>query len=291
MNMRIDDFATATSLLAELRARKVSSAELVENAIARIEKLDGKINAVVVRDFERARAAAKEADALLAKGAALPLLGLPITVKEAFDVAGLPTTWSFPGFKEYVAPSDSVIVSKLKSAGAVIVGKTNVPMFLGDWQANSPIYGRTNNPYDLSRTSGGSTAGAAAVASGMIALEFGSDLAGSIRVPAAFCGLFGHKPSFGIVWMRGTRPPHTPEGTGIPLSVLGPLARSADDLELALDVVAGTDGMEKTGYSLALPKSRHQALRGFRVLILDSHPAIEADGAIVDALHTLAAQL
>ncbi len=286
-----NSYATATEDLAALHGKKTSSVALVEQAIARIEAVDGKINAVVVRDFDRARAAAKDADALRAKGEWRPLLGLPITVKEAFDVAGLPTTWSFPGFKDYVAQADSAIVARLKAAGAVIVGKTNVPMFLGDWQSNSALYGRTNNPYDLSRTSGGSTGGAAAVAAGMVALEFGTDLAGSIRVPSAFCGIFGHKPSYGVVSMRGMRPPHTPDGVGIPLSVLGPLARSADDLELAFDVVAGTDGMEATGYRLVLPKARHEALRGCRVLILDTHPAVAVDAEIVGALHTLGGRL
>jgi amidase len=285
------NFSTATADLANLAARKTTSVALVEKAIARIEETDGKINAVVVRDFDRARAAAKAADALHAKGEWRPLLGLPITVKEAIDVAGLPTTWSFPAFKDYVAPTDSVIVARLKAAGAIIVGKTNVPMFLGDWQSNSAIYGRTNNPYDLSRTSGGSTGGAAGIAAGMVALEFGTDLAGSIRVPASFCGIFGHKPSYGVVPMRGVRPPHTPDGLGIPLSVLGPLARSADDLELALDVIAGTDGMEATGYRLALPKVRHETLRDFRALVLDVHPAAAAEGEIVDAIHTLGGRL
>jgi amidase len=284
-------YASATDDLAALHEKKTSSVALVEQAIERIEKIDAKINAVVVRDFDRARAAAKNADALRAKGEWRPLLGLPVTVKEAFDVAGLPTTWSFPGFKDYVAPVDCAIVARLKTAGAVVVGKTNVPMFLGDWQADSPIYGRTNNPYDLARTSGGSTGGAAGVAAGMVTLEFGSDLAGSIRVPASFCGVFGHKPSFGIVPMRGMCPPHTPDGTGIPLSVLGPLARTADDLELAFDAVAGPDGMEATGYRLTLPKARHETLRGCRVLVLDAHPVVAVDGEIAGGLHALAGGL
>ncbi|HEY1708057.1 MAG TPA: amidase family protein [Rhizomicrobium sp.] len=284
-------YATATQLNTALAARTVSAVELADAAIARIEKLDGAINAVVVRDFERARETAKAADTARARGETKPLLGIPMTVKEAMNVAGLKTTWGFPGFAEHIAQEDGVAIQRLKDAGAVILGKTNVPVFLADWQSNNPLYGRTNNPYDLTKTAGGSSGGAAAVASGMVPLEFGSDLGGSIRVPAAFCGIYGHKPSFGIVPMRGFKPPPAADGAGIPVSVLGPLARSADDLTLALDVVAGPEAMDAIGYHLALPPARHSNLTGFRVLILDRHPATAVDREIVDTLHTLGGNL
>jgi amidase len=282
-------YATVGELTAALAAKKVSAVELADAAIARIEKLDPKINAVIARDFERGRAAAKEADAARARGETGPLLGIPMTVKEAINVAGLHTTWAFPPFKDFVAQEDAVSIQRLKAAGAVILGKTNTPVMLADWQTNNPLWGRTNNPYDVTKTPGGSSGGgAAAVASGMVPLEMGTDMGGSIRVPAAFCGIYGLKPSFGVIPMRGVKPPPAPDGAGMPLTVLGPLARSPDDLETALAVLAGTDGMEATGYRLELPKARHAALKDYRVLVLDHHPETLLDDEIKSALHGVA---
>jgi amidase len=250
--------ASATDLVAALAARRIGALELTDEAIARIEARDGPINAVVVRDFDRARDAARAADAALARGERGPLLGLPMTIKESHHVAGLPTTWGFEPFKGFVPPADSVGVSRLKAAGAVILGKTNVPPWLADYQSNNPIYGRTRNPWDLSRTPGGSSGGsAAALAAGMVPLEFGSDIGGSIRMPAHFCGVYGHKPSYGLVPTRGSSPPYVPDGAPVVLVVVGPLARTAADLGLALDVLAGPDVGEATGYRLALPPARH----------------------------------
>jgi Asp-tRNA(Asn)/Glu-tRNA(Gln) amidotransferase A subunit family amidase len=165
-----------------------------------------RLNAAVVRDFERAREAAKAVDATLARGEGGPLLGIPMTVKEAFNVAGLPTTWGNPRFKDFVPQEDAVVVSRVKSAGAVILGKTNVPRQLSDSQSYNDIYGTTNNPWDLGRTPGGSSGGsAAALAAGFGPLSLGSDLGGSIRGPAHFCGIFAHKPSLGLVPDRGQR--------------------------------------------------------------------------------------
>ncbi len=285
-------YADATTLREALTHRDVSAVELTDAAIARIEKLDGAINAVVVRDFERARAAAKGADAARARGENKPLLGIPMTVKEAGNVAGLKTTWGLPAFKDFVAPQDSVAIARLKDAGAIILGKSNVPVMLADWQSANPIYGRTSNPWDVTKSPGGSSGGgAAAVASGMVALELGSDLGGSIRVPAALCGVYGHKSSFGIVPMRGFKPPPAPDGAGIPVSVLGPMARSARDLEMALDVLAGPEGLDATGYRLALPQPRHDSLKLFRVLVIDAHPAAALDDEIRGALCGLAEKL
>jgi amidase len=278
-------YATVGALNDALDRRQVSAVELTDAAIARIERYDGAINAVVVRDFDRAREAAKKADVEREKDISKPLLGIPMTVKEANNVAGLKTTWGFPGFKDVVAAEDGVAIARLKEAGVIILGKTNVPTFLADWQSNNPIYGRTNNPWDLTKTPGGSTGGAAAVAAGMVPLEFGSDLGGSIRVPAAFCGIYGHKPSFGIVPMRGFRPPPAPDGNGIPISVLGPLARSPDDLELALSVLAGPEASDAAAYRFALPKTRHEQHSDYRILILDAHPAAAVDSEIAAALH------
>ncbi len=272
--MKSIDYPTATAgeLARALRKKKISALELADAAIARIEAQDGPINAVVVRDFERARAAAKIADGLLAKGEEAPLLGVPMTVKESYDLEGWPTTWGFGRNKDHRADKDATVVARLKAAGAIILGKTNVPPSLADWQSDNEVYGRTNNPHDLNRSPGGSSGGgAAALAAGFVPLEMGSDIGGSIRIPATFCGVFGHKPSYAIVPFTG----HSLAGAHIApseLSVPGPMARCADDLALALDIVAGPDGEAAKGYRLKLPKPRHKKLADFNVLVIDSHP-------------------
>ena len=284
--------ATATGLVEALAARRVSALELAEAAIARIEARDAPINAVVVRDFDRAREAAKAADAALSRGERRPLLGLPMTVKESHNVAGLPTTWGFEHARGWIAPTDSVGVSRLKAAGAVILGKTNVPVALADFQSVNPVYGRTRNPWDLTCTPGGSSGGgAAALAAGMIPLEFGSDIGGSIRNPAHFCGLYGHKPSYNLIPSRGHAPPMVGEGAGVALAVVGPLARSAADLQLALDVLAGPDVEDARGYRLDLPPARHARLADYRVLLLDHHPLAGVDDEVRAGLNGFADRL
>ncbi|MBU1376932.1 MAG: amidase [Alphaproteobacteria bacterium] len=279
---------TAGALVDALAAREVGALELTDAAIARIEARDGPINAVVVRDFDRARQSARAADAALGRGELRPLLGLPMTVKESNEVEGLPSTWGSPAFSGWVAHKDSVAVARLKAAGAIILGKTNVPPFLADWQSTNPVHGRTKNPWDLGRSPGGSSGGsAAAVAAGMSPLELGSDIGGSIRVPAAFCGIYGHKPSYGLVPTRGHAPPGL-DGGPIALAVVGPLARSAADLDLALGVIAGPEPHEAKGYSLNLPPPRHADLADYRVLVVDQHPAAATDNEIREALDTLA---
>jgi amidase len=250
-----------------------------EAAIARIEERDGPINAVVVRDFDRALDAAKAADDAIARGESGPLLGVPMTVKESHDVAGLPTTWGIEAFADFVPAKDSLPVSRLKRAGAVILGKTNVPPMLADWQANNPVYGRTNNPHDLSRTPGGSSGGAAAaLASGMVPLEFGSDIGGSIRIPAHYCGVYGHKTSYGAITLEGHAFPGT-DGADIPLAVVGPLARNTDDIALTLDLVS----------DIALPRPRHRKLADFRLLVVADNAFAMADDSIVQAVSEVAA--
>jgi amidase len=288
----INDYAVATAggLAKALAERRIGAVELFETAVAAIEAKDGPVNAVVVRDFDRAREAAEAADAALSRGERRPLLGVPMTVKDSHHVAGLPTTWGLAPFKGWTPTWDSTGVARLKAAGAVILGKTNIPPSLGDWQSANPIYGRTSNPHDLTRSPGGSSGGgAAAVASGMVPLEFGSDIGGSIRVPAHFCGVFGHKPSFDLIPLTGHAPPGIAEpGAGVELAVVGPLARSASDLELALDVLAGPDGGMAKGYRLALPAPRAQRLSELRVLLIDHHPVAGADAEVLGVLHTLA---
>jgi amidase len=289
------NYPTTKDLVAALQARQVSALELLERSIARIEAHDGKLNAVVVRDFERARLAAAEADKALARGERRPLLGVPITVKEAFNVAGLPTTWGLPGTEHLPVAEDAIAVARLKAAGAVVLGKTNVPLMLADAQTYNAIYGVTNNPWDLGRTPGGSSGGsAAALAAGYVSLEFGSDLAGSLRVPAHCCGIFAHKPTYGLVPIRGQAPPGTPAlsvNAKVDLAVVGPMARSAADLALTLDVVAGPDDDEAVAYKLALPAARHADLKSFRVLVLDQHPLVPTANVVCSALGKVADHL
>jgi amidase len=246
------EYPTARELVAELADRRMSAVELLEQAIAHIERVDSRINAVVVHDFDRARAAAAEADAALARGERRPLLGLPMTIKESFNVAGLPTTWGIPRFKEWRPSDDAVLVSRLKAAGAIILGKTNVPLGLSDWQSYNDIYGTTNNPWDPGRTPGGSSGGgAAALAAGYVALELGSDIGGSLRAPAHYCGVCSHKPSWALLPSRGHAPPMAPPSPReIDLAVVGPMARSVGDLALALDLLAGPDEPLSAAYRL-----------------------------------------
>ena len=261
------DYRTAKEIAGALQARKISAVELTDHVIARIEALDQKINAVVVRDFDRARDAAKAADAALGRGERRPLLGVPITIKESFNVAGLPTTWGIVAAKGFVPQEDALTVARLKGAGAVVLGKTNVPLMLADWQSFNAIYGTTNNPWDLARTPGGSSGGsAAALAAGFGPLSLGSDIGGSLRVPPNYCGVYGHKPTHGIIPTRG----HAPPGAravprDIDLAVVGPMARSASDIALELDILAGPDELrDAVAYRLALPPPRHEALKDFR---------------------------
>lgn len=286
------EFKTANELSAMLRARDVSAVELLERSIARIEAHDGDINAVVIRDFERARAAAVRADAELARGDTRPLLGIPMTVKEAFNVAGLPTTWGIPGTEQIGVHADAVAVARLKAAGAIVIGKSNVAAQLADWQCFNPVYGTTNNPWDASRTPGGSSGGAAAaLASGFVPLELGSDLGGSLRIPAHCCGVFAHKPSFGLAPTRGFAPPGTPVlsvGDDVDFAVIGPMARCAADLAIALDVIAGPDDPQSVAYKLVLPPPRHSRLGDYRVLVLDHHPMVPIAGDVQAVLQQFA---
>jgi amidase len=287
-------FKTAVELSAALAAKKVSALELAQDTIGRIERHDSKINAICVRDFARGLEAARAADAARARGETGPLLGIPMTVKESYNVAGLPTTWGFPAQKDFIPPADALSISRIKAAGAVLLGKTNVPLGLGDWQSYNDIYGTTNNPYHLGRTPGGSSGGsAAALAAGYGALSLGSDLGGSLRVPAFHCGIYAHKPTFALVPSRGHLPPPFPPLPGDrDLAVIGPMARSAADLSLLLDVIAGPDPLESgTAYTLALPPPRHRELKDFRVLLIDSHPMMPTNTAVRAAIDTLAANL
>lgn len=276
-------FQTAEELAAALRAGEVTSVELTDEAIARIERDDKVINAICVPDFDRARAAARGADQARARGEDRPLLGIPVTVKESYNVAGLPTTWGMPQHRDFVPAEDAVQVSRIKAAGAVVLGKTNVPLGLQDIQSFNEIYGTTNNPWDHGRTSGGSSGGsAAALACGFGALSIGSDIGGSLRTPAHFCGVYAHKPTLGLAANRGMDLPSAPAlPVDLDLAVVGPMARTARDLTLLLDVMAGPDPLTLgVAHHLRLPPARHERLRDYRVLILDEHPLIPTGSAV-----------
>lgn len=287
-------YCSASELVNALKKRSISSLELLDLLIRRIEQIDPKLNAVVVRDFERAREAARAADSALKRGEQRPLLGVPITVKESFNVAGLPTTWGLPQQKNFIPKEDALIVSRMKNAGAIVVGKTNVPLMLMDLQSYNDIHGTTNNPWDLARTPGGSSGGsAAALAAGFGPVSLGSDIGGSLRNPAHFCGVYAHKPTLNLVPLRGHTPPPFPalprEGD---LDVVGPMARTAGDLTLVLDLIADPDELTAgVGYRLALPPARHSELSQFRTLVLDTHPLVPTANAVRSAFDRLAGRL
>ncbi|GAA5153778.1 amidase [Pseudonocardia eucalypti] len=287
-------YRSAAEQAAALAAGEVSAVELAEEAIARIERLDPEINAVCVPDFDRALEAARAADAARAGGDQRPLLGVPMTVKESYDVAGLPTTWGFSDFKDHVPDADAVAVARVKAAGAVVLGKTNVPVGLGDLQSYNDLYGTTRNPWDPERIPGGSSGGsAAALAAGYGALSIGSDIGGSLRNPAHFCGIYAHKPTIGLVPARGHSAPAAPV---VPaesdLAVVGPMARTAADLTSLLDVMAEPDELT-TGiaYRLALPAARHDRLADYRVLVADTEGLIPTSNAVRTAIDEFAANL
>ncbi len=287
-------YRSAGELAQSLMKKEISALELTDQFIAQIEALDGDLNAVPVRDFARAREAAGQADAALARGERRPLLGVPVTIKESYNMAGLPTTWGIPAARDFVPEEDALAVARLKSAGVVILGKTNVPFVLGDWQSYNDIHGATNNPWDKTRTPGGSSGGSsAALAAGFGPLSLGSDIGGSLRVPAHFCGVCAHKPTHGIIPSRGHLPPSLPAlPVTTDLAVIGPMARSVDDLSLAFNLIAGPDETaEGRGYRLSLPRARHDKLAEFRVLFLAEHPLLPTSPEVGASLEHLAKQL
>ena len=289
--MSFDPFATATDLTARLRAKEVSSRELLRDHLDRVTAHNGDVNAVVTLDAERALREASAADDEAARGEWRgPLHGLPMTVKDCFETEGLRTICGDPALADYVPQADALAVARLKAAGAIVFGKTNTPWQTLDIQTYNAVFGTTNNPWDVSRIPGGSSGGsAAALAAGLTSLELGSDIGGSIRVPAHFCGVFGHKPSWGIVPERG----HIPGPPGSlhrrDINCNGPLARSVDDLELALDVIAGPDELDGAGWRLHLPAARQKRLADFRVAAwLDDAfcPLEKASAVVLDSAAT-----
>ena len=278
---------SATDLARLLRQGKVTASALLEECLGQHERHNGRLNAVVVTDIPRARKAAAAADRRLKQGKPRgPFDGVPMTAKESFDWTGTPSTWGDPRFKDNIASTDAVAVTRLTEAGAILYGKTNVPLMLADWQSFNAIYGTTNNPWDVTRSPGGSSGGSAvALATGMSALEIGSDIGASIRNPAHYCGVYGHKPTYGIVPYQG----HLLPGTVQPgdITVAGPLARSARDLATMLKILAGPTGPEGRGYRLALPPAPQKSLKDFRVAVMVTDEQSEVDLPLQDLLGQL----
>ena len=286
--MSFNAFSSAHQFAGLIRKKKISSLELLDAYVARVEKYNPDLNAIAVLDVERARKRARAIDRALARGADLgPLHGVPMTVKESFDVEGLPSTWGRVDQKNNIAPRNALAVDRLLGAGAVIFGKTNVPVMLADWQTFNPIYGTTNNPWDLTCGPGGSSGGsAAALAAGLTGLEIGSDIGASIRNPAHYCGVYGHKPTFGICSPRGHALPEFLSANDI--AAVGPLARGARDLEIALSIIAGPDEMDGAGWNLRLPKPAQKTLRHFRIAVLRTAATAEVDAEVQARIQAVA---
>jgi amidase len=270
-----------------LRKKKISAMELLGECLTQYARHNDRINAVILTDLTRARAMATAADKRLAKGKALsPFDGVPMTIKESFDWAGHPSTWGDPALIDNIPKTNAVALDRMLASGAVVYGKTNVPLALADWQSFNAIYGTTSNPWDVTRSPGGSSGGAAAaLASGMSALEIGSDIGASIRNPAHYCGVYGHKPTYGIVPYRGHLMPGSVSVSDI--TAAGPMARSAHDLTAMLALLAGFDGAGARAKVLKLPKPQAKSFKALRVAIKLNSTASEVDQAYQDRIVAL----
>jgi amidase len=284
------EHAPAIELAGAIRRKELGSVELLDLYLDRIDRFDGPLNSVATLDADRARAACAAADAAVARGDELgPLHGLPVTIKDAIETDGIRSTGGATELRDHVPAADAPAVAKLKQAGAVVFGKTNVPRWSGDLQTYNEIFGTTNNPWDPTRTPGGSSGGpAVAVACGFTAFELGTDIGGSIRTPSHFCGTFGLKPSYGVVSQRGYLD-HVGGGTtDADINVFGPIARSADDLALLLDVLAGPDTDRAVAWRLELPPTKVDSLAGARVAVCFDQPSYALDAGYRSVLGRLA---
>ncbi len=284
------DFGSALDAAAAIGARKISAVELTRHVCERIDKFQPKLNAFVYQTREEALASARRADEAIARKQKVPpFAGVPMVVKESFGVAGRPCTWGIPALKDTRAPANSTCVQRLLDAGAVLVGATNVPFQLMDGQSYNEIYGTTNNPWDLTRTPGGSSGGtAAALAAGLGFLGLGSDIGGSIRAPAHCCGIFGHKPTLDVVSLRGHAPGGVLEDPGFStlLAAPGPMARTAEDLEAAMRVLGGPELPDSVAFTWRLPAPRHERLRDFRIGYVLEDPMMRVSSEVKPALES-----
>ena len=291
--MRDLAYVSALDLADAIRRREVSSREALEVFLARIALLDKAINSVVTIDAERARAEADEADRLLARGEARGSLhGVPMTIKDSLQTRGMRTTSGAPDLANFVPQEDAWPVARVREAGAVIFGKTNLPIYAGDLQSYNDVFGTTNNPYDLTRTPGGSSGGsAAALACGFTPLEIGSDIGGSIRLPSHMSGVVGHKPSYGIVPAHGQIPGPPGTLTLADLAVVGPMARAVEDLELGLEIFAGPNRWEKPAWRLELPPPRRKKLGDYRIAAWLDDPVCRVEPDVKALLENTARKL
>ncbi|SFR67541.1 amidase [Marinobacter daqiaonensis] len=276
----------AFELARGIKAGEYSSEEVLEHFLERTRKYNPELNAIVVLKEEQARRQAREADRAASEGKDLgPLHGVPMTIKETFEIEGWPTTAGHKGYQDHVSPRTAVAVQRLIDAGAIIFGKTNVPEFAGDLQSYNDIYGTTNNPWNTDLTPGGSSGGAAAaLAAGLTPLELGSDIGGSIRTPAAFCGIFGLKTTPGLIPMRG----HVPGAPGSvgkrDMGVSGPLARHLDDLEAELDLLSGPDDDMSAAWTVTLPDPDSRNLAEYRFASWLNDDFAPVDGEVLNGL-------
>ncbi len=272
---------SGTEVAAAIKARQLSSVEALEHLVARVSRLDGPINAVVQWDLDRARAAAAAADAATIRGDAVGALhGVPLTIKDSFSTIGCVTTSGSPDLADHVPTEDAWPVARLREAGAIPFAKTNLPIFAGDIQSYNDVYGTTNNPHNVDRTPGGSSGGSsAALAMGFTPLELGSDIGGSIRVPAHYSGVMGHKPSYGIVPGHGQIPGMPGTLSQADLAVVGPMARTVADLESMLDVIAGPDRWQTPAWRLELPPARAKTLPELRIAAWTDDPYCPVDAS------------
>ncbi len=284
----LDATSPLTDYLDALDRRDVSARELVTSTFERIEELDGQVNAVVTTDVERAFEVASAIDDARARGDAVgALAGVPVTIKDALATAGIRSTGGAVELADHVPAVDATVVSRIRQAGAVVIGKTNVPRWSGDYQSYNEIFGTTNNPWDLARTPGGSSGGpAASVAMGFTGFEIGTDIGGSIRVPSSFCGIVGHKPSFGIVPTFGYLDNPRSHRNVADVNVFGPMARSVDDLEVLLGLIAGPNPDDAPAWRLDLPPERATEIDEFRVAAWIDDAFAPVDPAVSDVLST-----
>ncbi|HEY4609273.1 MAG TPA: amidase family protein [Ilumatobacteraceae bacterium] len=284
---------TTTEQAAAIRRRALGSVELLDAQLSRIERLDGDVNAVCTLVADAGREGAIAADQATARGEFRgPLHGIPVTVKDAIATKGIRSTGGAEALFHHVPQHDAQVVTAIKDAGAIVIGKTNVPLWSGDFQSFNPMFGTTNNPWDLSRVPGGSSGGAAAaVACGMTSFEIGTDIGGSVRVPAAFCGVYGHKPSFGVVPTLGYLDEPNGGLTESDVNVFGPIARSVPDLQLLLDVLAAPTADRAVGWRLDLPRPDVSALRSLRIAAWFHEPSLPMDREMISVLDGVADRL
>ncbi len=282
-------FLSASTLARMIAAREVSVAETLQHFAGRIEAHNASLNAIVAMDMDRAQREAAKADDMLARGETMgPLHGVPMTIKDAFECEGLVSTGGALALKDHVPSGDALAVQRLRAAGAIVIGKTNVPEYSGDWQTYNDVYGTTNNPWNLAHTPGGSSGGAAAaVSAGLAAAEIGSDIGGSIRLPSHFCGLFGLKTSFGVVPTRGHIPPAPHAVAAADLNVAGPIARSAEDLALLFAVLSGDAGDPEHPHPPISP-ARATDISQMRIAVWREEPDARVSAEAAAAVHMAA---